>query len=339
LRTILASALAIIVVALWLFGRADRDALVVYCAHDAVFSESILRDFEKRTGIRVAARYDTEATKSLGLVELLVRETSAPRCDVFWNNELLGTLDLAQRGLLTPYRGAGWERIPARYRDPEGRWTGFAARLRVHILNTERLPTDTARPTELTSPNAAGTWHGAAIAKPLYGTTLTHYSLLWQRWGGDELKRWHTVTRADGLREVNGNGAVKQIVATGVCAHGLTDTDDFFDAQDSGAPVAMRPVALASGETICIPNTVAIVHGTRRENAARQLVDFLLSAETELALARSKARQIPLGDVPSETLPPEVAALLPAAAKGADLTGLLQARTECLAWLKSVYTE
>jgi hypothetical protein len=32
----------------------------VYCSHDAIHAEKILRDFEKRSGIPVAIRYDTE---------------------------------------------------------------------------------------------------------------------------------------------------------------------------------------------------------------------------------------------------------------------------------------
>jgi iron(III) transport system substrate-binding protein len=96
--------------------------LVVYCAHDSIFSEKILRDFEQRTGIAVALRFDTEATKSLGLTELLIREKDAPRCDVFWNNELLGMLDLQQRGLLLPYQGAGHARIPAAFKAADGAW-------------------------------------------------------------------------------------------------------------------------------------------------------------------------------------------------------------------------
>src|SRR5262245_51615046 len=105
-------------VALVLLGTAaifwPRDnGLVVYCAHDAVFAESILRHFERQTGQRIAVRYDTEATKSLGLVELIQRERTHPHCDVFWNNEVLGTLELANAGLLEPYRGSGYARIPA----------------------------------------------------------------------------------------------------------------------------------------------------------------------------------------------------------------------------------
>src|SRR5947208_340712 len=81
------------------------DALVVYCAHDAEFSEQVLRDFTRQTGIPVVPRYDTEATKSLGLVHLLLQEQEHPRCDVFWNNQVLGTMDLHERGLLLPYQG------------------------------------------------------------------------------------------------------------------------------------------------------------------------------------------------------------------------------------------
>jgi ABC-type Fe3+ transport system substrate-binding protein len=73
---------------------------------------------------------------------------------------------------------------------------------------------------------------------------------------------------------------------------------------------------------------------------ARKFVDFLLSAENEAALARSKARQIPLGSgVAEASLPAEVRELSALVPIATPLAGLLQARTECLAWLKSEYTE
>lgn len=312
--------------------RRGAAPLVVYCAHDSIYADAILRDFTRQTGIAVSARYDTEATKSLGLVELLVREKDAPRCDVFWNNELLGTLDLKARGLLAPYMGPGWERIPARFRDAEGHWAGFAARLRVFIFNTDAIAmTDSEVPRQLPD---FSRW---AIAKPLYGTTLTHYSVLWQRWGRERLIAWHREMRAGGVRELNGNAAVKDAVAAGACDIGYTDTDDFFDAKDAGKPVAMRPVRLEDGATICIPNTVAVIRGTRREPDARHLVNFLLSAETELALARSKSRQIPLGPVAADQVPAQVRELTRWAADGVPLGDLRAARAECLAWLREEY--
>lgn len=333
-RLAAAIALLVLTVAFWYWGKPKDDALVVYCAHDAVFAEGILRDFEQKTGIKVAARFDTEATKSLGLVELLMREKDRPRCDVFWNNELLGTMDLAERGVLAPHRGVGWERIPAAHKDPDARWTGFAARFRVHIVNTTKLSIDDPRVSALAQPNVSDDLSRAAVAKPLYGTTLTHYVVWWQTRGADKLKTWHTRTRELGLRELNGNGAVKDAVAQGACDHGFTDTDDFFAAKDARFPVAMRPIRLESGQTICIPNTVALINGSRREAAARKLIDYLTSAEAELALARSKSRQVPLGPIPDDQLPEEVRAMRPWVNESVPLPPLSQSRAECLAWLK-----
>jgi iron(III) transport system substrate-binding protein len=331
-RPLLLVAVAIGAFAFWMRHRAEP--LVIYCAHDSIYAESVLRDFERRTGIPVAIRFDTEATKSLGLVELLIAEKDAPRCDVFWNNELLGTLDLAERGLLQPMPAEACVHLPAQDRDDAARWAGFAARMRVCIYNPDRIPPATAE-AEIARRWAGHDLSRAAIARPLYGTTLTHYAVLWNLWGADRLRQWHHDTRAAGLRELNGNAAVKDAVAGGACDFGFTDTDDFFEAKDAGKSVAMLPVRLADGAVICIPNTVAIIRGARHPAQARQLVEYLLSPATELALARSRSRQIPLGPVPDEQLPAEVHELRQWAEKSAPLNDLSRARAECLAWLKA----
>ncbi|HEY3898754.1 MAG TPA: extracellular solute-binding protein [Chthoniobacter sp.] len=333
--TLIALAVALLIgISLW-WQAAHSGALVVYCAHDAIYADSILHDFEKRTGIPISIRYDTEATKSLGLTELLIREKDNPRCDVFWNNELLGMTDLQERGILQPYKGSGYARIPAAFKAPDGSWTGFAARMRVIIFNTQKIGTT---PPNLTSILPGTDLSRIGIAKALYGTTLTHYVVLWHEWGGGKVRAWHRQWRADGVKELDGNAAVKDAVAEGACYAGFVDTDDYFEAKDDGRPVAMHPVELDDGKTICIPNTVAIIRHARHSRAAKKLVDFLLSEETELALANSKSRQIPLGPVPEDRLQPDVRALEPWARKGVDLTALGPARAECLAWLKTWYT-
>jgi len=323
--------LAGLLVAYKLLWQRGAEPLVVYCAHDSVYSEKILREFERQTGIPVQPVFDTESTKSLGLVERLIREKDAPRCDVFWNNELLGTLDLKERGLLLPYKGSGYARIPDKFRDPDGCWTGFAARFRVWIVNTASIAVPT-RP--------AFEGSGGALAKPIYGTTLTHYTVLWHHWGADKLKAWHKDWRERGNVEARGNAHVRDLVADGTCHVGLTDTDDFFVARDAGKPVALKPFRLDTGATICIPNTVCIIQGTRRLEQAQKLVDYLLSERCERALADSAARQVPLGPIdPQHPLRPEVATLAAWVKDGYPLGGLGPARAECLAWLKSEYAQ
>ncbi len=319
----------------WLVWHRGPLPLVVYCAHDSIYAEKILRDFERQSGVSVAIRFDTEATKSLGLVELLLREKDAPRCDVFWNNELLAMLDLTAQGVLEPYRGAGFARMPGAFKDPAGCWTGFAARMRVIIYNPIKLPHGPE--TGLFTAFASGDPSRLALAKPLYGTTLTHYSALWKAWGAEKTIAWDGAWRARGVREFNGNAAVKDAVAGGACDAGFTDTDDFFEAKDAGANVAMQPVRLDNGQVVCIPNTVGIIHGTRRLHEAQQLVEFLLSESTELALAHSNSRQIPLGPISDDALPPEVRELRQWSKDAVPLIDLGPAREACLAWLKAQY--
>jgi len=322
-------------------GAAADNTLVVYCAHDEVFSRRIIDLFQDKTGIAVSPRFDTEATKSLGLTELLVREKDSPRCDVFWNNQLLGTADLKVRGVLQPYRGPGYQRIPAAFKDPEGEYTGFAARLRVYIVNTDKHtgPLTNEAMLKMTLEGGKTDMSQFAIAKPMFGTTLSHYAVLWDLHGAQATKQWHRRWREANVVERGGNATVMELVAEGICTIGYTDTDDYFIAKDNGKPVAMLPVRVGEDQqrTICIPNTVAIIKGARHLDNAKKFVAFMLSEELEVELANSKARQIPLGPVDQSKLSDEVKQLTQWAKDGYDLTGLQQDRAECLQWLKDAY--
>ena len=67
-------------------GASRQSVVVVYVTEDQVFSELILRDFEKATGIQVKAVVDTEEAKSTGVMNRLQAETSNPQADVYWAN-------------------------------------------------------------------------------------------------------------------------------------------------------------------------------------------------------------------------------------------------------------
>ncbi len=324
------------VVVPWLIRSSSTgdNSLVVYCAHDSIFADAIIRAFEQRSGIAVQVRYDEEANKSLGLTSLLIAEKTHPRCDVFWNNQTSGTIRLKNEGVLATCDPAVFSRIPESYRDSENQWAGFAARLRVFLVNTDRMPaTEVAIAEAMTSERL----DNAAIAVPLFGTTLSHYTVLCDQMGLDGLKAWHRSLRDRGIREARGNGAVKDLVAEGACAFGFTDTDDAFAAIDAGKPVRMIPVRLESGQTICLPNSVAMIRNCPHPGAAAELIRYLLSEEVELALAGSASRQIPLGPVDRTQLPPEVAELMDWAERGVPLDSTAKHDQEVLDWLTEEY--
>jgi iron(III) transport system substrate-binding protein len=280
-------------------------------------------------------RYDEEASKSLGLANLLIAERDNPRCDVFWNNQTLGTMRLKQQGVLESYKGAGYERIPERFRDPDGCWTGFAARFRVYLLAGDSELPDATAVAALISGEAD--LRQVAIAQPLFGTTLTHYTVLAAEMGLSELQAWHRSLRKRGIREVRGNSASRDLVAEGVCEVAFTDTDDAFGALDRGRDVRIVPVRTGAGATICIPNTVALIRGARHRQAAERLIEFLLSQDVELQLAASSSRQVPLGPVETDALPDEVRNLLPAVETAVDLNSVASMYGPVLKWLSAEY--
>ena len=309
-----------------------HSTLVLYCAHDAVFADSIIRQFEAKTGMVVQVRYDEETNKSLGLTNLLISEKAQPRCDVFWNNQTLGTIRLKQEGLLSPLDPEVVARIPKKFKDEDNQWCGFAARFRVYLVNTDRM---TATDQNVEAALKSDSLSNVAIAMPLFGTTLSHYAVLCDQMGIDGLKAWHTSLRDRSIREVRGNGAVKDLVAEGACDFGFTDTDDAFAAIDAGKPVTVLPVRLETGQTICLPNSVAMIRNCPHPDAALTFIRFLLSEEVELALANSGSRQIPLGPVDTSMLPPDVLELMKWAVDSISLTGAAKHHAEVLHWLTS----
>ena len=111
--------------------RAPESEVVAYTALDQEFSGPIYARFTRITGIEVAAKYDVESTKTLGLVEAILAERQRPRADLFWNNEILHTLRLERAGLLAAFTPPNAASFPAQFRSTAGRWYGMAARARV----------------------------------------------------------------------------------------------------------------------------------------------------------------------------------------------------------------
>ena len=284
---------------LGLAGLGDRveaaDPVVVYSALDREFSEPLLKDYEKRTGVRVLPKFDVESTKTVGLTNLIAAEASRPRCDVFWNNEIVNTIRLKEKGLLEPFRPSRASDLPSTFRAKDGTWYGFAARGRILLVNT-KLVAGADRPKgvrDLLDPK----WKGKiGIAKPLFGTTATQAACLFAAWGDDKAKAYFRDLKANGVQVLSGNKQVAQAVGSGQIAFGLTDTDDAMGEVDAGNPVVIvYPDGGPGGiGTLFIPNTISILKGAPHKAAAEALADALLSPEVEAALAEGPSAQIPL---------------------------------------------
>jgi len=269
--------------------------VTLYCSIDESFARTILGTFRAETGIDTKIVFDSEAGKTTGLVKRIMTEArgSGARADVFWSSELFGTIALARAGLLEPYEPPSAADIPKRFHDAGHLWTATAARGRVIAFDPARMSAD-ALPTrweQLAEKRFSGI---TTIANPLFGTTRGHVAAMFALWGADRGRAFLTKLRDGGVMISDGNSAAVRAVMSGRAKIAATDTDDVWLARRGGASLDLRYLDMGDGGTLMSPCSVAVIKGGGHDEAARRLVDFLVSARVERMLAASDSRNVPV---------------------------------------------
>lgn len=273
----------------------SSNEVVIYTSLDQIYSEPIIKEFEEKTGIEVKAVYDTEATKTVGLVNRLIAEKNNPQADVFWNSEVGRTIVLKNKGILKPYVSENAESIPGYFKDEEGYWTGFATRSRVLIYNTNLV--DKSEIPKTHGEVLDSKWKGKlAMADPLFGSTATEFAAFFSSLGAEKTKEYARQLKDNEVALVDGNSVVRDKVGAGEYAIGFTDTDDANSGIENGLPIKMVFLNQGTEErgTFVMPNTVSMIKDSPNSENAKKLIDYLLSREVELKLAKSPSMQIPL---------------------------------------------
>jgi iron(III) transport system substrate-binding protein len=314
---------------------ASEPRVVLYCAQDEEFAVPLLNEFSQHAAIAVAPKYDTEADKSVSLYQELIAEKNRPRCDVFWNNEILSTIRLQKQGLLESYDSPAARVYPAEGKAADHTWHAFATRARILIVNT-RLVAEKDRPRSLLELTDAG-WRGrVAMARPQFGTSATQAACLFQVLGSERAKKFYLDLKANDVRVAPGNKQVAEWVGKGrtprgeEVAVGITDTDDAMaEVRDKHDVAIVYPDRDARDDsklgTLFIPNTLAILKGSPNPDEARRLVDFLLGPDVEKRLAEGESNQVPLNpevkaELPSQIQTPKTVRVMPVDfGKAADL--------------------
>lgn len=263
------SILLIVALALAGCGKSASEVVVVYTSQDEVFAEPILKQFEQETGIQARTVYDSEAVKTVGLVNRLLTERDNPQCDVFWNNEEFRTRQLASRGI---------------FRETNG-WTHLGYRSRRIVINTNLVSLAQSPRTFSDATNAI--WRGkVALAYPMFGTTATHFHALRQYWGDEAWRNWCRALEANKPFLVDGNSVVVKMVSRGEASWGFTDSDDIAGAQREGFPVAPLPT---TEETLFIPNTVGVIKNCPHPDAAERLYEYISDPKVSAKLVELRA--------------------------------------------------
>jgi iron(III) transport system substrate-binding protein len=327
-RVICSLILAGVLAAVAACERSARE-VVIYTSVDQPFSEPIFQAFEKQSGIAVRAVYDTEETKSTGVVNRLIAEAENPQADVFFSGDPVRPFLLIRRGIVEPYLSDSAVGIPAQFRAADGTWTGGAARARILLVNKKRVAAEEMPKSveDLANPR----WKGqTAMANPLFGTTTMHVAALFSLWGDDRTRAFLNDLKANDLRLASSNGEVKRLVVAGEVAFGLTDTDDANEALKDSADVEVVYPDQNGDGTLVMPTAVVLIKGPNRENGKR-LADYLVSADVEQLMAK-EAAHMPLRS--AVTTPPGIRGVDQVRAMNVDYPRLGAVMQRIQPWLR-----
>ncbi len=275
-------------------------AIVVYSSADQEYAEVVLEEARAAIGRKVEAIFDAEASKTVGLERRLLAEKAKPRADVFWNSEHLRTHRLDRQGVLAPTSVDKSLGIPDSVVTPHS--VGVGIRGRVIAVHTASVK-DADRPMrleDLTDPRFKGK---VAIARPLFGTTSTHFAALHAKWGTAKFTEFLQALKRNEVSILPGNGDVRDAVAAGRAVVGLTDTDDAIGAIKRGQPLAMVFPNQDGDGAFGIYMTVARIKGGPNPESAQKLLEYLVSEKTEARLIELGAVQLsvrPNGPVAKE---------------------------------------
>jgi iron(III) transport system substrate-binding protein len=206
-------------------ATAQERVLNVYSSRHYQTDEALYANFTKQTGIKINR---IEASDD-ALIERLKSEGERSPADVIITVDAGRLWRAEQLGLFQPVQSRVLEsRVPASFRDPEGRWFGFSLRARVIAYAKDKV-----KPEEIQNYEdlADAKWKGRVCMRS--STNVYNLSLMGamiEHLGAEKAEAWAKAVRANLAQEPKG-GDTDQLknVAAGACD--LTISNQYYYAR------------------------------------------------------------------------------------------------------------
>ncbi|HEY8497155.1 MAG TPA: ABC transporter substrate-binding protein [Limnochordales bacterium] len=282
-------------------GTAAAQTLTVYSSVDEENARKILNEFTKATGIQVRFVF----LSSGPALARLEAEQNNPQADVWMGAPSENHVLAKERGLSQPYFSPNAEVLAPQFKDPDGYWVSFYMNPMAVGVNLEWLKRSGAKMPE--------TWEDLLdpvfrnqIQMPTPQSSGTAYNLvasLVLAWGEDKAFDYLKKLNQNVQTYTQSGTAPSRAVAFGEAGIGIQFTPAFLQLKDEGYPIAV--VFPKEGVGFEAP-AISIVKGAPNLEAAKKLVDWLLTLEAQNSLARLKTYFFPVHPdaVAGEGLPP-----------------------------------
>jgi iron(III) transport system substrate-binding protein len=203
------------------------------------------------------------------------RESGKILADVLWTSEVPDFYQLKSQGMLLPYIPADSKALLNPLPDYDGSFTAVRLGTLGIAYNTRIIKEPPKAWTDLQKPTFKGAF---GIANPaLSGTAYMSVAVLSKTFGW----AFFEGLRANGAKMGKGSGQVVDDTASGDLVASLAVDYITLDKIDKGATLAL----IYPPEMLVIPSPVAIFKNSPNTEAAKKLVDFLVSKEGQGIIA------------------------------------------------------
>jgi iron(III) transport system substrate-binding protein len=304
MRLVLLGALALALAACGGDGAGSGDGtLTIYSGREEELVGPLIEKFEQASGTSVEVRYGDSAE----LAATIAEEGDNSPADVFFAQDPGSLGAVEERGLLAELPESLRERVPERFRDPDGRWVGTSGRVRVIAYNTEELSEAEVPDSvfDLTDPK----WKGKIGFPPTNASFQAFVTAMRLSQGEERTRKWLDGMKANDPKLYERNTPVVEAVAAGEIQLGLVNHYYLYlvKEEDPEAAVANHyPAGDDPGALVSVAG-VGMLDSADSKGAAEEFVDYLLSEEGQrFYVDEAEEAEYPLidGIEPKEGLPP-----------------------------------
>jgi iron(III) transport system substrate-binding protein len=282
-------------------GGGSDDALTVYSGREEELVAPLFEMFTEESGTEVEVRYGDSAE----LAATIAEEDENSPADVFFAQDpgSLGSVEDQLAELPTEIL----DRVEARFRDADGRWTGTSGRSRVLAYNTDAVPEDEVPDTvaDLIDPK----WDGRIGIAPTNASFQAFVTAMRLSEGDEATRQWLTELKELNPKIYEGNTPIVEAAASGEIDLGLVNHYYLYLVREEqpGAPIENHFLAAGDPGALVSVAGAAVLASSDQSDDAQSFVKYLLSDEGQrFYVDEAEEAEYPLidGIEPKEGLPP-----------------------------------
>ena len=302
-RSVVVAVSAVAVLALAGCGGGGSDTLTIYSGREEELVAPLIEQFEQQTGTDVEVRYGDSAE----LAATIAEEGDGSPADVFFAQDPGSLGAVAEEGLLAALPSESLDRVPERFRDPEGRWVGTSGRSRVIAYNTDELSENEVPDSvfDLTDKR----WRGKVGVAPTNASFQAFVTAMRLQQGEEKTREWLEGLKDNGVRFYEKNTPIVEAVASGEIDLGLVNHYYLHLVQEEqpGSPVANHFLQGDDPGALVGAAGVGVLESADSRDEADSFVEFLLSDDGQrFYTEQAEEAEYPLvaGIPAKEGLPP-----------------------------------